>query len=151
MRPGAGGAAGRGPGAQEQAELQARTGWGRAGKPPTRSAEGRAAQGAPGKGVGDGSGPAEGGVGSAPCEGAASRPKGTTCAGPGNGGEEGSARRKARRRTFRERGAGVAGGTLGGGMGVCRMQQEGGAPELSRGSDCGTQRAGRGRSLQRPQ
>ena len=36
-------------------------------------------------------------------------------------------------------------------MGVCRMQQEGGAPELSRGSDCGTQRAGAGRSLQRPQ
>lgn len=36
-------------------------------------------------------------------------------------------------------------------MGVCRMQQEGGAPELSRGSDCGTQRAGPGRSLQRPQ
>ena len=89
MLPGADRAAGRGPGAQERVGLQVRVGGGRAGKPPTRSAEGRAAQGAPGRGVGGGSGPAEGGVGSAPCEGAASRLKGTTCAGPGNGARRG--------------------------------------------------------------
>lgn len=56
MRPGAGRAAGRGPGLRNEQGYRSGLAGGGPAIPPTRSAEGRAAQGAPGRGVGGGSG-----------------------------------------------------------------------------------------------